>query len=206
MSSNTVWEISVQSPLQAVVEDASAPDLLTFPLRQFVPWQVRNEMKVSQVMAAPQLAAPWVAMLIALGAQVSDGERTLPLAEVMYRRHPWQTLLVPNDGWTAASDYVARAPTDEPIVYAAAAVRVDNGVLRGIRVALNGVSRLAVYIPQSPARWVGQPFAEETVQAIARAVAEEVRPRGDFRGSEEYRRAMAHVLTRRAIEHAGIRP
>ncbi|NPA91150.1 MAG: hypothetical protein GXO55_06850 [Chloroflexi bacterium] len=200
MQPNTTWEISLQSPLQAVVEDASAPELLTFPLRQFIPWQVRNETEVAQVVAAPQLAAPWVAALIALGAEVSDGERTLPLAEAMYRRHPWQTLRVPNDGWTAGSDYVARAPTDEPIVYAAAAVWVDEGVLRGIRVALTGVSRLAVYVPESPARWVGQPFNDETIQAIAQAVAEEVRPHGDFRGSEEYRRAMAEVLTRRAMK------
>jgi CO/xanthine dehydrogenase FAD-binding subunit len=31
-------------------------------------------------------------------------------------------------------------------------------------------------------------------------VEEEVTPRGDFLGSEEYRRAMAGVLTRRALE------
>ncbi len=203
MQPNTTWEISLQSPLQSVVEDASVPEFLTFPLRQFIPWQVRNETSVAQVVASPQLAAPWVATLIALGAQVSDGERSYPVADVMYRRRPWQVLRISWDGWATASDYVARAPTDEPIVYAAAAIWVEDGLLRGLRIALTGVSRLAVYVPQSPARWIGQPFHQETVQAIARAVAEEVRPRGDFRGSEEYRRAMAEVLTRRVIKVEG---
>jgi CO/xanthine dehydrogenase FAD-binding subunit len=35
---------------------------------------------------------------------------------------------------------------------------------------------------------------------VADGVVEEVDPRGDFLGSEEYRRAMANVTTRRALE------
>jgi CO/xanthine dehydrogenase FAD-binding subunit len=35
---------------------------------------------------------------------------------------------------------------------------------------------------------------------VANAIEGEVAPEGDFRGSEEYRRAMAGVLTRRALE------
>jgi CO/xanthine dehydrogenase FAD-binding subunit len=39
-----------------------------------------------------------------------------------------------------------------------------------------------------------------SIRAVATAVEDEVEPEGDFRGSEEYRRAMAGVLTRRALE------
>ncbi len=202
MRSNTSWQIATSSSLQAVVDDPHAPPSLTAPLRHFLPWQVRNETTIERVIATPQLAAPWVATLVALGAEVFDGQTSLPVAQAMYRRHSWQMLTIPDEAWMVVSDYVARAPTDEPIVYAVAARWVEDGVLRGIRLALTGVSRLAVFVPTAPERWIGQPFDEEALRSLARAVAEEVRPRGDFRGSEEYRRAMAEVLTRRVLSNA----
>ena len=194
------WHISVSSPLQAVIDDPNAPGELTRPLRLFTTWQIRNETPIAKVIATPQLAAPWVAALIALGAQVQREDGTsAALAQAMYRRAPWDTLTLPRDGWTFADAYVARAPTDAPIVYAAAATWVEGGTLRGIRLALTGVSRLAVYVPKSPSQWMGNPFDEAAVHALAQAVAQEVRPRGDFRGSEAYRRAMTEVLVRRVL-------
>jgi CO/xanthine dehydrogenase FAD-binding subunit len=100
--------------------------------------------------------------------------------------------------WGAA--LVARTPADEPIVTAFAGVELDAGVVRWARVALVGVWQEPVRLAQAPAKLVGGPLDAATIQAMAQAVAEEVSPRGDFRGSEEYRRAMAGVLTRRALE------
>jgi CO/xanthine dehydrogenase FAD-binding subunit len=40
----------------------------------------------------------------------------------------------------------------------------------------------------------------ERIRAVAAAIEQEVVPQGDFLGSEEYRRAMAGVLARRALE------
>ncbi len=194
------WKIRVSSPLQAVVDDPHAPPALIRPLRLFLTWQVRNETRVAKIISTPQLAAPWAAALVALGAQLQrDSGKSQSFAHAMYRREPWDVLTVPNDGWTFADEYVARAPTDDPIVYAAAATWVEDGILRGVRLALTGVSRLAVYVPKAPAQWIGKPLNAETIQAIAQAVSREVRPKGDFRGSEPYRRAMTEVLVRRVL-------
>jgi CO/xanthine dehydrogenase FAD-binding subunit len=47
---------------------------------------------------------------------------------------------------------------------------------------------------------VGAPLDKERIRAVAAAVEAEVSPKGDYRGSAEYRRAMAGVMTRRALE------
>jgi CO/xanthine dehydrogenase FAD-binding subunit len=79
-------------------------------------------------------------------------------------------------------------------------VETDNGVVRQARVALTGAWSEPVGLAEAAAQLVGEPLDEKHIQAVADAVEKEVTPKGDFRGSEEYRRAMAGVLTRRALE------
>jgi len=95
--------------------------------------------------------------------------------------------------------HVARTPADEPIVAAVAVVEVDDSTVHQARVALTGAWPEPARLAQAAAQLVGGPLDEEHIRAVAEAVEEEVAPRGDFRGSEEYRRAMAGVLTRRAL-------
>ena len=66
--------------------------------------------------------------------------------------------------------------------------------------ALTGVWEVPVRLAKAPLALVGGPLDEDTIAAVAAAVEAEVAPQGDFLGSEEYRRAMANVLTRRALE------
>ena len=48
----------------------------------------------------------------------------------------------------------------------------------------------------------GQRPGEDTVQAVMQEVPLHLQPQGDFRGSPEYRRRMADVLLRRALQAA----
>jgi CO/xanthine dehydrogenase FAD-binding subunit len=96
--------------------------------------------------------------------------------------------------------YVARTPSDSPIVLAVAAVDISDGVISRARVALTGVWDEPVRLAEAPSNLVGGPLNQDTIAATAAAVEAEVSPQGDFRGSVEYRRAMAGVLTRRALE------
>ena len=48
----------------------------------------------------------------------------------------------------------------------------------------------------------GQPVTADAVRSAAEAVAGQVDPLADFRGSSEYKRDMAVVFTRRALEQA----
>ncbi len=100
-----------------------------------------------------------------------------------------------------ALERVARAPRDEAIVAAAAVVEVADGVCRQVRLALAGAGK-----PQrmTSAEHIleGRPLNDTWLQKAVEAVEAEVNPASDFRGSAEYRRAMAGVLARRVLEGA----
>jgi CO/xanthine dehydrogenase FAD-binding subunit len=96
---------------------------------------------------------------------------------------------------------VARAPRDEAIVAAAALVEMADGVCRQVRLAIAGAGK-----PQRMASaehiLEGRPLNNTWLQKAVEAIEAEVTPVSDFRGSAEYRRAMAGVLARRAVEGA----
>jgi len=95
---------------------------------------------------------------------------------------------------------VARTPADEPIVSTVAVVGMDGDIVHYARVALTGVWSSPVRLARAPDSLVGAPLDPPCILAVANAVESEVAPEGDFLGSEDYRRAMAGVLTRRALE------
>lgn len=98
--------------------------------------------------------------------------------------------------------HVGRTPRDRPIVCAAACVDVDGGICREVHLALGGVARHPLRARDAEAFLQGRPPTPEAIQEAADRAALSLDPPGDFRGSPEYRRAMAGVLARRALEHA----
>jgi carbon-monoxide dehydrogenase medium subunit len=100
--------------------------------------------------------------------------------------------------WGAA--HVARTPADKPIVAALAGVELDGSLVSQARLALTGVWPTAVGMAEASAQLLGKPLDAEGIQAVVAQVQDEVVPTGDYLGSEQYRRAMAGVLTRRALE------
>ncbi len=207
MSSPTpfAWRTATDRTLDDLLQDAATPEFLRAPLRRWMTWQERNQTTVAQALRAAQLAPAWAANLVVLDAQVGDEAQSQPYAAALRRPRAWSWLAVPGPLPPHAADWVARAPTDDPIVYAAAALRVDAaGRLTHLRLALTGVSARPVFVPAGLEDFLGRPADEATWRAIARAVAEAVRPKDDFRGSAAYRRAMAEVLTRRALQAARV--
>jgi CO/xanthine dehydrogenase FAD-binding subunit len=95
---------------------------------------------------------------------------------------------------------VGRTPADDPIVAAVAAVRVNDDIVKEARVALSGAWSETAKLAEAPAALVGDPLDKDRIREVAAAVEREITPQGDYLGSEEYRRAMAGVLTRRALE------
>ena len=103
-------------------------------------------------------------------------------------------------GW--ALERIARTPRDEAIVAAAAVVEVEGGKAKRISLALAGDNTLPRRIPSVEAWLMGKFFDSQTIQTASLAVQEQAEPPGDFRGSPEYRRSMAGLVTRRALEKA----
>ncbi len=97
---------------------------------------------------------------------------------------------------------VGRTPADAPIVIAAAAVGLRDGRCAYARLALGGVAETPIRLPAVEAMLAGQPRSSELLARIAARTSELVRPTGDFRGSAEYRKAMAGVLAERVLGQA----
>ena len=97
---------------------------------------------------------------------------------------------------------VGRTPADAPIVVAAAAVGWKDGRCIYARLALGGVAETPIRLPEVEMLLEQHLLTAELITRAAALAATLVQPTGDFRGSAEYRRAMAGVLTERALDQA----
>jgi carbon-monoxide dehydrogenase medium subunit len=179
----------------------------------------RNRATVGGAIATAASDDSLVVALLSCSARVTrvtpTGRRDLALAEFLPVR---ATLLAepalieevsvsldpdaapPQAGWALAS--VARTPSDAPIVVAAAMLALDRGRCAAARVALGGVAQMPILLSEIEAALAGQIPSPELFAEAGNRAAALVQPISDFRGSAEYRRAMAGVLTERALHQA----
>ncbi|MFC2030533.1 FAD binding domain-containing protein [Chloroflexota bacterium] len=199
------WCIGADASLQEAFDSPDCPLLLRLALNGALSWQERNRRQVGRALVSPSIAPQWSAALLAFGATVKiegdSGPLEVPLEDVIHRRAKGEavSLIVETAGKRTGEAHVGRTPADEPIVAAVAAVEVEGELVSSARIALTGAWQTPVQLADAPAQLIGRSLDEEGIQAVAGAVETEVSPRDDFRGSEEYRRAMAGVLTRRAL-------
>jgi CO/xanthine dehydrogenase FAD-binding subunit len=97
---------------------------------------------------------------------------------------------------------VARTPSDTPIVLAAVTLTVQAGQCADVRIALGGLGDAPVRYPEVETVLVGQALNSQLLSTVAARLGDLVRPTGNLRGSVDYRRAMAAVLTKRALSEA----
>jgi CO/xanthine dehydrogenase FAD-binding subunit len=87
------------------------------------------------------------------------------------------------------------------VVGATAVVRVENGLVADTRVAATALAPTVRRVAAAEEALVGR-AGRDALEAAAQAAADAAEPISDVRASAEYRRAMAAVITRRAIETA----
>jgi carbon-monoxide dehydrogenase medium subunit len=97
---------------------------------------------------------------------------------------------------------VARTPRDKPIVAAAVRLMREGDRCGGARIALAGVADRPIRVYDVEDQLKGQPFDKVLVSVAVAGVVRNLNPPSDFRGSGEYRREMAAVLTQRALLEA----
>jgi carbon-monoxide dehydrogenase medium subunit len=89
------------------------------------------------------------------------------------------------------------------IVGVAAALAVTNGVVQSARIGLTGASSHATRLTGAEQALAGKPLSSDTIEAAARAAGTTVGDlNSDLHASEEYRRAMIPVFTKRALLRA----
>ena len=156
--------------------------------------------------------------LIALGASVvltsASGRREISVEELFVDYYetdvrPGEILTSvtipqqPPGSGSAYLKFLPRTADDYATVSVAAVVtRGDGNTCSGIKIVLGAVGMTPVHATQAESILQGRPLTPENIAACASAVKEAVDPLDDFRGSAGYKRDMAEVFTRRAIEQA----
>ncbi len=97
---------------------------------------------------------------------------------------------------------VGRSPKDKPIVCVAAHVRVSEGLPEIVRLAVGGAHTRPTRLHKAEHMLQGQLLGPERIEGVLEPALEALEPVADFRGGVAYRRAMAKVLTRRALAEA----
>ena len=88
------------------------------------------------------------------------------------------------------------------VVGATAFVTVHGGKVTQARVAMTALSPTIRRVPEAADALLGSDGGPAAIEAAGDAVAAAATPISDVRGSADYRRAMAAVIARRAIETA----
>jgi aerobic carbon-monoxide dehydrogenase medium subunit len=157
--------------------------------------------------------------LIALGATVKatspNGSRVIPLDE--FFKGYYETVLgadeiitevfvpkvAPNTG-AAYIKFLPRTADDYATVSAAAVLTLDKNkkTIADVRIALGSVGETPIRATEAEAVLRGQPLKSDGFAAAGEKAKQAVDPISDFRGSAAYKKDMAAVFVRRALEKA----
>jgi CO/xanthine dehydrogenase FAD-binding subunit len=114
-------------------------------------------------------------------------------------------LQLPPPGAASGSHYLRFIPRNEmdiAVAGAGVAVELEDGVFRWARIALSSVAPTPLFVREAGDWLAGKPVNQETIQAAVEMCQAAAKPISDMRGTADYRRHLAAVLTRRALEAA----
>lgn len=185
-------------------------------LHQVATVRVRNQATIGGNLAHADPAQDPPPMLMALGARVDvtspDRPRTIEVNE-LFAGH-FETTLFPGEVLThvvvpplpagARAGYLKFLPgsqDDYATVSVAVAGEVPDGRCAWLRVALGGVAPTPVRAHAVEAALTGRPLDAAAVADAAQLVTADIAPISDLRGSAQYKRRVAAVCVRRALEH-----
>jgi carbon-monoxide dehydrogenase medium subunit len=157
--------------------------------------------------------------LITLGAAVkassAAGTRAIPMED--FFTDYYETVLKPDEvvseifvpalpanSGSAFLKFLPRTADDYATVSAAAVVTLDQAkkVFQDVRLALGSVGVTPIRAREAEAVLRGQPVKGDGLREAAEKAKQAVDPISDFRGSAAYKREMAGVFARRALEQA----
>jgi carbon-monoxide dehydrogenase medium subunit len=105
-------------------------------------------------------------------------------------------------GAGTAFEEVARRHGDFALVGAAVSVATADGAVADARIALMGVAGTPVRATEAEQALVGAPATTETFTNAGELAAADLEPASDIHGTAAYRRHLARVVVRRALERA----
>ena len=200
-----------------IAASADAPGALSEAAGMIGDPQVRNRGTIGGNIAHADPASDLPTVLVALDATISTvhggGSRMIKAREFFVGL--FETALMDGelvaevtmdqDGANTGSAYVKlfNPASRYAMVGAAARVTVENGNISAAGVAVGGLTTNATRASSVEAALVGNPANADTLAAASAAIANDLgEVMGDIHASAEYRRMMAPVFVRRALETA----
>jgi carbon-monoxide dehydrogenase medium subunit len=182
--------------------------------------QIRNRGTVGGIFAHADPAAELPAVAIALGAHFkiasTQGERTVRAAD--FFTGLFSTALEPTELLTEivvpsmpaytgyAFQEVSRRHGDYALAGVACTLTLDgNGICAGARIVFLGLGAQPIDARGAAKQIIGVKPEADAIRAATEAVDAEIEPGADIHASAGYRRHLAKVLTRRALENAAKR-
>lgn len=178
--------------------------------------QVRNRGTVGGSMAHADPAGDLPTVVKALGGSIvargPQGERTIPAEE--FFQDIWTSALAPDEVVTEVRvPYAQGQPaqryekfrvraSDWALVASAVNVERQNGQIARASIVLTNVGPTPTRATAAEQVLQGQQATRETVQAAAEHASDGLDPSPEFKASPDYKRHLARVLTRRALEAA----
>jgi carbon-monoxide dehydrogenase medium subunit len=192
-------------------------------LADALPWvghtAIRNRGTIGGSLAHADPAAELPAVAVCLDARFTvreaGGTRTIGARD--FFKGYLTTALAPTEmlteiwfpsapaGSGAAWIELARRHGDYALVGVAAAVTLDDSIVREARLALIGVDGLPVRATAAETLLAGERLSEASIAAAADSVRRSIAPPADIHATAAYRRHVAGVLTTRALTRAGER-
>lgn len=183
--------------------------------------QIQNRSSLGGNLCNASPAADSVPAMIVNGVRAvvagSSGTRTIPVADVV--TGPGSTSLADDEFIVefeldkappkTADAYLRMIPrTEMDIAVVGAGARItldDNGNCASATIALCAVAPTAVRVPDAEAALTGRAIDDEALAAVAAAASAACNPIDDKRGTIAYRRQVAGVLAKRAVQAAAER-
>jgi CO/xanthine dehydrogenase FAD-binding subunit len=192
--------------LDDVFQIEKCPKILKETLSGYVSWQKRAETKIAKILQSPNLVPQFVASLTVMKCDVvmCDG-KTYPVKDVINQHTKIITgdvlgIIVQIGNRKVNSSKVGLSPSDEPIVFAAVSVELAGREIKDASIALTGVDKNCCFFDSVENYLIGKAISKEVIAEASKMVKEKVTPYDDYRGSMEYRKAMAGLMTKRAFE------
>jgi carbon-monoxide dehydrogenase medium subunit len=208
------WRIGALTP-HAELEHKPDLGIVSVAAGTIADPQVRNRGTIGGSLAHGDPASDLPAVMLITDASVTlrgpGGERTVAARELF--RDYLETALAPDevltevhmpamDGWGYGYEKFNRRSEDWAMVAVCAVVKASGQECEDVRVGLTNMGSVPLRAEAVEAALRGQPLSAESIAKAAEQAAEGTDPPADLNASADYKRHLARVLTRRALETA----
>ena len=208
------WRIGALTP-HATLQRSPELGLVAKAASQIADQQVRNRGTIGGSLAHADPAADLPAVVLCaegtLTARGPDGERTIAAPDLF--EDYLTTTLAPgeivtaitipaHEGWSWGYEKFTRRAEDWAMVGVSVLLKASGGSCEDVRVGLTHMGSTPLRATAVEDALRGQALDAEHLAGAAEHAAEGTEPPGDLNATVEYKRHLARVLTRRALEQA----